>query len=246
MQFGGHVFGGRTLPAFESVANGGNSAAAGKLLTSLEAGAHGIVYSVESYCNAISSCPTAAVVSRHVERSFLISAGGAETLLAGRGVRIVAAAANVVAAVWADSVDVLDLGTQAWRKVSDGPVRAARLGGKKLFVLRLRRLLETYDFRSAQRIGAQELLTSGNNMPVQLEDADDVFVVYVSDRQIHVRRTLDRKDVVLALPRNARMLHAQIEPAGLYYSYNIGGKGALGRVGFVARARVVGAFGSHG
>jgi len=246
VQYGGDVFGGRTLPAFESVANGGTSAAAGKSLTSLEAGAHGIVYSVESYCNALSSCPTAADVSRHVERSLLVSAGGAERLIAGRGVRIVSAAANVVAAVRADSVDVRDLGTRARRKVTDGPVRAARLGRAKLFILRPRGLLDTYDLHSGQRIGAQELSTSGNNTPVQLEDADDVFVVYVSDHQIHVRRTRDQRDVVLALPRKARMLHAQIEPAGLYYSYNIGGKDALGRVGFVARTPVVAAFTAHG
>jgi hypothetical protein len=38
-------------------------------------------------------------------------------------------------------------------------------------------------------------------------------------------------------------LHAEIEPTGLYYSYNIRGTGALGRVGFVGRSRLVRAFG---
>jgi hypothetical protein len=118
--------------------------------------------------------------------------------------------------------------------------------GTKLFVLRPNRVLETYDLKSGNRIGAQQLLATGK-VSVKLEDADDVFVVYVSGRQIYARRTLDRKDVVLALPRNVRMpLHAQIEPAGLYYSYNVAGKDTLGRVGFVARARLISAFGTHG
>jgi hypothetical protein len=178
-----------------------------------------------------------------VERSWLVSPGGAETLLAGPGVRIVAAAGDVVAAVRSNSLDVLDLGTQTWRKISDGPVRAARADGETLFVLRPKGFLETYDLRSGHRIAAEQL--GSENTPVQLEDADGVFVVYVSNRQIHVRRTLDRKDVVLALPRDiGTPLHAEIEPMGLYYSYNIRGTGALGRVGFVGRSRLVRAFGA--
>jgi hypothetical protein len=230
--------GGRTLPAFESVANGGTTGAEGDLLTSLQTTASGIVYSVEGYCNV---CLT--VVPQHVERSWLVSPGGAETLLAGPGVRIVAAAGDVVAAVRSNSLDVLDLGTQTWRKISDGPVRAARADGETLFVLRPKGFLETYDLRSGHRIAAEQL--GSENTPVQLEDADGVFVVYVSNRQIHVRRTLDRKDVVLALPRDiGTPLHAEIEPMGLYYSYNIRGTGALGRVGFVGRSRLVRAFGA--
>jgi len=235
--------GGRTLPAFESVANGGTTGAEGDLLTSLQTTASGIVYSIENYCNADCSAPPSTVVPRHVTRSFLVSPGGAETLLAGPGVRIVAAAGDAIAAVRSNSLDVLDLGTQTWRKISHGPVRAARADGEKLFVLRSKGLLETYDLRSGRRIAAEQL--GSGNTPVQLEDADGAFVVYVSNRQIHVRRTLDRKDVVLALPRDiGTPLHAEIEPTGLYYSYNIRGTGALGRVGFVGRSRLVRAFGA--
>ncbi len=241
MEYGGAVFGGRQLPAFESVANGGTSAAAGELLTSLEAGARGIVYSVESYCNA--SCDQYGNrVPRHTVATYLVSVGGREQKVAGAGVRVVAAAANVVAAVRSNSLDLFDLGTRAWRKVSTGPVRAARIDGDKLFVLRPAGLLETYDLGSGDQIATQQLLVSSNT-PVQLEDADGAFVVYVSNRHIHIQRTLDRKEVVLALQPKARMpLHAQIEPAGLYYSYNLSTP-PRGRVGFVARTLVVRAFG---
>lgn len=233
---------GRRIPAFQSVANGGTTGAAGDLLTSLQTTASGLVYSVESYCNADCSAPPSIKVPQHVTRSFLVSPGGAETLLAGPRVRIVAAGGTVVAARRSNSLDVLDLSTHTWRTLADGPVRGARVDGNKLFVLRPKGLLETYDLRMRNPIATRQQLGNGNR-PAQLEDADDAFVVYVSNRQIRVRRTRDGKELVVALPRNTTTsLHAEIEPAGLYYAYNIPGTGAVGRVGFIARGRLARAF----
>jgi hypothetical protein len=229
---------GRRIPAFQSVANGGTTGAEGDLLTSLQATASGLVYSIESYCNVWCAAGPSAVVPQHVTRSLLVTPSGAETLLAGARVRIVAAGGTVVAALRSNSLDVLDLRTHAWRTLAHGPVRAARVDGNKLFVLRPKGLLETYDLRMRDPIATRQRLGNGKT-PVQLEDADGAFVVYVSNRQIRVRRTRDGKELVVALPRHTTTsLHAEIERAGLYYAYNIPGTGVVGRVAFIARGRL--------
>jgi hypothetical protein len=148
----------------------------------------------------------------------------------------------VVAALRSNSLDVLDLSTHAWRTLAHGTVRAARVDGNKLFVLRPKGLLETYDLRMRDPIATRQQLGDGNT-PVQLEDADGAFVVYMSHRQIRVRRTRDGKELVVALPhKTTTSIHAEIEPAGLYYAYNVPGTGAVGRVGFIARGRLARAF----
>jgi hypothetical protein len=236
---------GRRVPAFQSVANGGTRGAAGDLLTSLQTTAAGIVYSIENYCNADCSAPPSTAVPRHVKRSYLVSPAGAETLLAGPGVRIVAGGGMVAAALRLNSLDVLDLSTHAWRTLADGPVRGAHVDGNNLFVLRSKGLLETYDLRMPGSIATQQQLGNANTA-IQLEDADGAFVVYVSNRQIRVRRTRDGKELLVALPRNTRgPLHAEIETTGLYYAYNVRGTGAAaGRVGFIARSRLARTFGT--
>jgi hypothetical protein len=232
-------FGEKRTPAFESVPNGGTTGALGELLTSVHAGSFGLVYSIESYCNYEPSCPTGALVPRHVDRTRRVSTAADETEIAGRGVRIVAAGRNTIAALRAGSLSVYDVGTRAWRTIAPGPVRAARMSGDKLFVLRANAMLETYSLRSRRRLHSQRL--SGK---AQLEDGDGAFVVYVSGGQIHVRRTGDGKEIVLAVPSvKGSELHAQIEAPGLYYSYNVHGSGAAGRVGFVPRSRLKRALG---
>ncbi len=185
VEYGG-FFGGRSLAAFKSVANGGTTGAEGELLTSLQPASMGIAYTVEGYCNDPSSCPTPAVVPRHVERSFLVSADGKETPLAGRGVRILAAAATVVAASRSNSLDVYDLDTRVWHKITRGLVRAVRIDKDELFVLRPKGLLETYRIRSGIRVAVQQLVWG--HTPVQLEDVDDGFVIYTTNHRIHIRR----------------------------------------------------------
>jgi hypothetical protein len=232
-------YGQRSVSAFEAVANGGTTGAYGDLLTSLGAAREGIVYSIESYCNAF-NCQTP--IARHVERSYLISPAGEERLLAGKGVRIVAVAAGVVVARHSESLDVYALGTGTWRTITTGPMRAVRANHHELFVLRPHGLLEIYELESGRRINAQQLGASGIAR-VQLEDVDRPFVVYIQARRIYVRRMSDRRDVVLQLPPGIRApIHAQIERAGLYYSYNLRSARTAGRVGFVARRRLARAF----
>jgi hypothetical protein len=244
VEYGG-FFGGRSLAAFRSVANGGTTGAVGELLTSLQPASMGMAYTIEAYCNDPSRCPTPAPVPRHVERSFLVSAEGKETPLAGRGVRILTAAATVLAASRSNSIDVYDLHSRAWRKITKGPVRAARIDKDELFVLRPKGLLETYRIRSGMRTSVQQL--GRRNAPVQLEDVGDGFVIYITNHRIHIRRTPDGKEALLVLQSAAGTpLHAQIERAGVYYSYNALGTGAVGRVGFVARSFLSRSFASHG
>jgi hypothetical protein len=143
------------------------------------------------------------------------------------------------------SLDVYDLHTRAWHKITSGPVRASRIDKDQLYVLRPKGLLETYRIRSGMRTAVQQL--GRRNTPVQLEDVGEGFVIYRTNDRIHIRRTPDGKEAVLVLQSAAGTpLHAQIERAGLYYSYNAVGTGAVGRVGFIARSFLRRIFASHG
>jgi hypothetical protein len=226
----------RSVPAYEGVGNGGTTGASGSLLTALYGVADGVVYSEESYCNAApSSCATP---FRRVERSAFVSDGGVERQFAGRNVRVLAAAGHVAVALRSGSLDVVDVRTGAWRTLTTGSVRAARVDGNLVFVLRPKGLLDTYSLVSAARIARDQITASA-----QLADADRSFIAYVSGGRIHVRRRADHREVMLVARTAARTpLDAELDASGLYYSYNVPGKGSVGRVGLIPRAGLVRAF----
>jgi len=65
----------------------------------------------------------------------------------------------------------------------------------------------------------------------RLEDLDSGIAVYISDAYVHVLRLADGRDV--ALPSLGTSPQAQIEPAGLFYSYNVSDPTYAGRVAFI-------------
>jgi hypothetical protein len=229
-------YGQRSVPAYADVGNGGTTGASGSLLTGLHSVADGVVYSEESYCNAAPySC---AAPFRRVERSAFVSDDGVERALAGQNVRVLSAAGHIAVALRSGSFDAVDVRTGAWRTLTQGPVRAARVDGNLVFVLRPKGVLETYSLMSAARTARDRITASA-----QLADADRSFVAYVSGGRIHVRRWADRRDVVLMARTAAHtQIDAELEPSGFYYSYNAPGKGFVGRVGFIPREGLVRAF----
>jgi hypothetical protein len=227
-----------TVPAFEAVANGGTHGAGGKLLTFLAPALGGVVYSRSAYCN-VDCGPTMGSprVPQHTEATLFVSQAGEETMVAGPKVRVVAAGGSSLAAMRAgESLDLLNFRTRKWRHVLNGKVRAARLDGGALFVLRPNAVLETYDVGSARRTAVQTL-TAPTRSPVRFEDVGGGIVVYLAGGEIHIRRSSDQRESTFPLPTNAvEPIHAQIDSVGVYVSYNRAAPAQGGVVTFVPRS----------
>jgi hypothetical protein len=105
-------------------------------------------------------------------------------------------------------------------KMKKDPVAA--LQGNRLVVQQGKSIV-AYDTDTGKRI-----LTRSIGMGV-LQDVHGDVVVYIAGRRIHLLRLSDGKKTSIRPPGNSAVL-AQIEGAGLYYAYNVGGRG---RVTFV-------------
>jgi hypothetical protein len=82
-----------------------------------------------------------------------------------------------------------------------------------------------------------------------LEDVSNGVVVYDIGRQIHLRRLVDGRDVVVPLPAGALApVHAQLEPSGIFFSWSVKSTDPAfpdtfaGRLGFAPLARVTSLF----
>jgi hypothetical protein len=69
--------------------------------------------------------------------------------------------------------------------------------------------------------------------PIALEDAQGNFAVYTAGIAIHLLRLSDGRDRVLKIARQVGPAHADLEPRGLFYSYNRAGSTTPGRIAFV-------------
>jgi hypothetical protein len=121
------------------------------------------------------------------------------------------------------------------------PVRTVRLDGNDLVALLPRAIVvlnaRTGALKRSWKVAKQ----------TRLEDAAGGVVLYIVGGQIRVRRLADGRDRAIPLPDNAKgPLHAQLEPAGLFYSWTLplAPDDVLpeGRLGFAPMSSVAGLF----
>jgi hypothetical protein len=109
-------------------------------------------------------------------------------------------------------------------------VEAVRLTGSRVIVLRG----TTVEVRDARRGTLTNRWPAARSIAgISLEDAHGNFAVYTSGIAIHLLRLSDGRDRVLAIAKQAGPANAELEPEGLYYSYNETGSARPGRVAFV-------------
>jgi len=87
-----------------------------------------------------------------------------------------------------------------------------------------------YDATSGALLHAWPVLAGA-----RLQDAQDGVAVYVTSSDIHLLRLADGRDTIIS-PPGSGPLHAQLEPAGLFYSYEVADSERPGRVAFVPGA----------
>ena len=107
-------------------------------------------------------------------------------------------------------------------------VRAARLQGRDLVVL-TPAALEVSDVETGQFLHRWPTPTAD----AQLVDVQDQIAVLVAGRDIHLLRLSDGRDTVVEAPGTGPVL-AQLEPSGLFYSYESDDKSYPGRIEFVS------------
>jgi hypothetical protein len=76
-----------------------------------------------------------------------------------------------------------------------------------------------------------------------VEDAEQGIATVVIGVAIHLIRLSDGRDLVLDIENQAGPSHAELEPAGLFDSWNEACTSKPGRLAFVPWEDVVGAFG---
>ena len=124
-------------------------------------------------------------------------------------------------------------------RLSPKGIDGVRLTGSRLVVLRGAAI----EVRNATT-GAMEhrWRAAKSDAPLALEDAQGNLAVYTAGIAIHLLRLSDGRDRVLAIAEQGDPTHADLEPAGLYYSYNRTGSNTPGRLGFVPLSRVTASF----
>ena len=114
-----------------------------------------------------------------------------------------------------------------------------KLAGLQLIILRG----STLEVRDARKGTLRHRWTIARSIAgTALEDAQGNFAVYTAGIAIHVLRLSDGRDQVIAIEDEAEPAHADLEPTGLYYSYNTSSGTAAGRVALVPYARLAAAF----
>lgn len=98
----------------------------------------------------------------------------------------------------------------------------------RLLAVETGKTIVVYDTTTGQRLRTVQIGTG------RLEDLSDGVLVYVTGRRIHLLRLADGEKTSIRPPGNSAVL-AQIESAGVYYAYNVGGSG---RVTFVPFDRI--------
>jgi WD40-like Beta Propeller Repeat len=118
-------------------------------------------------------------------------------------------------------------------------VEGVRLSGSELVVLRG----TTFEVRDATRGTVKHRWAAVSSIaPIVLKDVQGPFAVYTAGIAIHLLRLADGRDRTLAIANQAGPADADLEPEGLYYSYNETGSATPGRVAFVPLAQLTKSF----
>ena len=120
-------------------------------------------------------------------------------------------------------------------------VDGVRVDGPRLVVLRGRDIA-VLDAASG-RLQHRRRVSAGPFDSVRLEDTDAGIAVYVAGLAVHLLRMADGRDVVLRLNDEGSEADAQLEPAGLYYTYNRMWTSKPGQFGFVPMHEIERMFG---
>ena len=163
-----------------------------------------------------------------------MTAGGKAHLRTGRDAYAVAAVDAGRIAVRRMDGSVVLLGGVPRVEVA-GPVDGVALRGNDLVTLE-GDALQVYSAATGAA-GKMVPLPSGTTKPV-LRDVQWGIAVYVRGLQVHAMRLSDGRDVAITVPGSGPV-DAQIEPFGLYYSYNLPKSTAHGRVAFLPRAELL-------
>jgi hypothetical protein len=137
-------------------------------------------------------------------------------------------------------VRILDHDGQLLRLFPFSGATSAQLSDNDLVVVR-EDALEVWDVQTGQRRAAYPLERGFGPVPV-VEDAEQGIATVVIGVAIHLIRLADGKDVVLAIPNQAGPSHAELDPAGLFYSWNEPYTRRPGRLAFLPWEDVVAAF----
>ena len=119
-------------------------------------------------------------------------------------------------------------------RVPAGDFSGFAFQGRQLVVLR-NGSLEVYDVVSGGDKPEKTIPVPAGKLKPVLRDVQSDLAVYVRGTQVHVVRIADGHEVRIGTAGTGRV-DAQIEPAGLFYSYNLQGPVAGGRVAFLPRA----------
>jgi hypothetical protein len=117
---------------------------------------------------------------------------------------------------------------------------SAQLSGNDVVVVR-GDTLEIWDAQTGARRAAYPIERGFGPVPI-VEDIENGIATVVVGVAIHLVRLADGKDVVLDIAKQAGPSHAELEPAGLFYSWNEPYTRRPGRLAFVPWEDVVAAF----
>jgi hypothetical protein len=120
-----------------------------------------------------------------------------------------------------------------------GPTSAQR-SGDDLVVVR-GETLEVWDVETGERRAAYPLERGLGPVPVA-EAPEQGIATVVIGVAMHLIRLSDGKDIVLDIDNQAGPSHAELEPSGLFYSWNEPHTEKAGRLAFVPWEQVVAAF----
>ncbi len=120
-----------------------------------------------------------------------------------------------------------------------GPT-SAQLDGSDLVLVR-EDALEVWDTGTGQKRAAYPLERGFGPTPV-VEDVQEGIATVIIGVAIHVIRLADGKDLVLEIPNQAGPVHAELDPSGLFYSWNEPHTRRPGRIAFLPFADLLAAF----
>jgi hypothetical protein len=165
---------------------------------------------------------------------------GSRSVSLGPGAAADVDAGRVVAFAATGAVRVLDRDGSVLSAVPAPDATSAQLSGDDLVVVR-DDALEVWDVRTGKRRAAYPLERGFGPTPL-VEDAEQGIATVVTGVAIHLIRLSDGKDLVLDIDNQAGPSHAELEPTGLFYSWNEPYTRKPGRLAFVPWEQVVAAF----
>ena len=155
-----------------------------------------------------------------------------------RGVRLVSVNGPlIVVGARKGSLEVLNAGGKLLRTLDVQVADVSRIAlDGSLLVVQRGRSIDVYDVHTGRLVNTWAMAKG------VLEDAHAGTAVYVTDTSVRLIRLSDGRDVVLSTPTKGfgeGPLHAQIEAAGLFYSYANYKKARPGHVVFVPYRQLV-------